>query len=57
METFLSVWNSGLKFALLTSSEVELMETIRERSICYVREIKLLTSSEVELMETKYNCR
>ena len=39
---------------LLTSSEVELMETIlRDTGLHRVALLKLLTSSEVELMETR----
>ena len=47
--------SGGLKltrFFLLTSSEVELMETFAGGKEEGIEEKKLLTSSEVELMET-----
>ncbi len=52
METGFGWLGFGFGFGLLTSSEVELMETLA----LYIHPAKsgdLLTSSEVELMETK----
>ncbi len=47
------VKRSSKELELLTSSEVELMETGYFRSIGELEDMKLLTSSEVELMETR----
>ncbi len=50
METVINVLSSFWCFVLLTSSEVELMETLNLDGD--TTELQLLTSSEVELMET-----
>ncbi len=54
METVTAWVKARVIAALLTSSEVELMETFCLLSVSVSKE-RLLTSSEVELMETSSN--
>ena len=54
METFLRGEGRFDNLKLLTSSEVELMETLQVPLIWTFEPSALLTSSEVELMETLF---
>ena len=52
METVVSDEDDEAVWILLTSSEVELMETFSSFPTTMAKDLELLTSSEVELMET-----